>query len=151
MVATVPRTAPPAPFRFACPSVQFQIRVEGDCMAPAIAHGEYVRVDPARAPEDGVYVVFEHVERGLMVKQYRVEGDSAALVALNADIRYPVDARVRIVGVVTHIVRLLIDPGEYFRRRSAPPTRASRRAEKRRAAHSGRVRRHSGARERNVA
>ncbi len=129
MIATVPRTAPPAPFRFACPSVQFLIRVEGDCMEPAIAHGDYVRVDPARVPEHGECVIFELVGRGLLVKEYRVEGDGAALVALNAAIRFPVDARVRIVGVVTHVERWFIEPRAYFRRRAiaaGPPPRASR-------------------------
>lgn len=91
-------------FRFDPPYSVFQMPVIGDCMEPVIYAGDLVEVERDRAPHDGDVVVFEHLDNGILCKQYRVEPDGVHLVALNVAIDYPLSDRIRIVGVVTSTI-----------------------------------------------
>jgi len=97
-------THPATRFRFDPPYSVFQMPITGDCMAPVIYAGDLVEVDRDCALHDGDIVVFEHLDNGLLCKQYRVESDGVHLVALNAAIDFPLSDRIRIVGVVTSTI-----------------------------------------------
>lgn len=117
-LAPIERLSVPDGFRFRPPATAFGCPVTGECMEPYIFAGDVTVIDPARTPEDGQCVVVEHLERGMLVKQYRVESGGAALVATNdPGIHIPVNAQVNIIGVVTLLRIPLPDPHAETRRR----------------------------------
>ncbi len=107
-------TAPTFHFRAQHP--RFLVGVDGDCMEPLIRHGDRIEVDTTLIPAYGDTVVAEVSGHGLLVKRYEPAPAGGWIVAINADIRFPLDAHCRIIGVVRAVLRPLDTPASrrYF-------------------------------------